>query len=486
MFKLKSILENARMIRNYRTSHSPKNTNITRLWLEKAVLRAGNFEPGMGLIISTNDNYVHIRAAELFETQTHKVHKKKGEPLLDVCNRDVDSVLGVGIKIDVVVKEREIYVYKEMSFEMFNGVKKSKFWNEDAKKLKVISLFAGGGAMTSGFVNTQACESVFAVDCDIPENNPEAYEKNGKEPGYMSWTIETFRRNFEDTLLYWGDVRSIHPAYIPKADIVLVSPPCVEYSGLGAKMKGLVEHFSFHIARIILESGAFAVFFENVPTYFKSKTFEKIRNMLSPVYPEWHFQIIDSYDLGAIETRNRGYALAFQDQTDFEFPEMPSIPKSRRKKVKDFIDNIPDDEWRTISGTVMESFLTTHRTKFAHTGFTADNNKMLAELTDDKVSCFTKGYSKIQSVCSYLKHNTKDLWRLFTPKEVMSMMNYPDWFQFPEEMANTRKYEVLGNSVNVRPIEAIASCIISALMGYKIKKHIEESIPQKQGCLFCA
>ncbi|MCK2000736.1 DNA (cytosine-5-)-methyltransferase [[Brevibacterium] frigoritolerans] len=489
MENLKEILMNALMIRNYRTSYSSKNSKITRLWLEKAVLRAGSFEPGMGLIIKTHEDYVHIRTAHLLEMQTHKVHQKKGEPLLDVCNRDVDAVLGVGIKIDVVVKEKEIFVYKEMSFKMFGGFDQNEFWKEEQNKLRVVSLFSGGGAMTSGFVNTQACESVFAVDCDIPENNPGSFDEQGKVPGYMSWTVETFRNNFPNTLMYWGDVRSVHPSYIPKADIVIVSPPCVEYSGLGTKMKGLVEHFAFHIARIIVETGAFALFFENVPAYFKSKTFEKLKSMLLPAFPEWHLQVIDSYELGAIETRKRGYAVAFREQTDFEFPEIPNIPQSKRKKVKDFINDVIEEEWSAIKGTVMETFLTTHKEKFAHTGFTTENNKMLVDVTDNKVSCFVKGYMKRQSVCSYLKHPDKELekWRLFKPEEVMKMMNYPDWFRFPEEMSNTRKYEVLGNSVNVRPVEAIASCMVSALMGYKIKKHMEDQQEKaKQGCLFCA
>ncbi|MFP7487243.1 DNA cytosine methyltransferase [Priestia filamentosa] len=482
MMNLKEILENAVMIRNYRTSYSPKNAEITRLWLEKAVLRAGNFEPGMGLVISAEGDVVHIRAAHLLEVQTHKVHKKRGEPLLDVCNRQVDAVLGVGVKIDVVVKDKEIYVYKEMSFEMFKDTHQTDYWNDSSQKFKVLSLFCGGGAMTASFVNTQACEATFAVDTDIPDQNPYDYEEEGKEPGYMSWTIETYRKNFPKSLLYWGDLRSVHPCYIPKADIVLISPPCVEYSGLGAKMKGMIEHFSFHIARIVLESGASAIFFENVPAYFKSKTFEKIKDMLSSVYTEWHQQDIDSYELGAIETRNRGYAVAFREKTNFEFPEVPRIPSSKRKKVSDFIDSTDEEEWSPIKGTVMETFLTTHKSKYAHTGFTADNNNMLVEPTANKVSCFVKGYMKRQTVCSYLKHPKKELWRLFQPKEVMRMMNYPNWFQFPKGISKTRQYEILGNSVNVRPLEAIASCIVSTLSSLKIKKLAEK----QSGCLFCS
>lgn len=488
-------------IRNYRTTHNPKNKDKTRLWLEKTLLRLANFEPGMPLIITVINGYVHIREALILEIPTHHIHgknKKDGarDPLLDVCNNEVDSVLGVGIKIDVIVKEKELIVYKELSFEMFNGINKTEFWNEDVSKFRVVSLFCGGGAMTAGLIQTGACESVMAIDSDIPEQNPYDYGLEGKIPNYTSWTVETFKKNFPETLFYWGDIKSVNPIYVPRADIVIVSPPCVEYSGLGSKMKGLVEHFAFHIVRLILETGAFAIFFENVPAYFKSKTFEKIKNMLSEVFVEWHGKELNSYDLGAVETRNRHYVVAFRDKTDFEFPEMPQIPNSRRKKIKTYLDDDSMVSWRPIEGTVMQSFLTTHKEKFANTGFTSDKNKMLVSPNDSKVSCFVKGYGKIQSVCSYLSDPSNNKrWRPLTPNEIKNMMHYPKWFVFPKKMPMTRQYEVLGNSVNVLPVESISSCIVSSLMSYKIKKRLEKAKEQtrlakieaeRERCLFCS
>lgn len=482
---LKEIFQNKseiKVIRNYRTTHNPKNKEKTRLWLEKTVLRLGNFEAGMPLITTVVDGYVHIREADILEIPTHHVHgrtKKDGErdPLLDVCNNEVDAVLGIGIKIDVVVKEKELIVYKEMSFKMFDGINKTEFWNDGAKKYRVVSLFSGGGAMTAGFVNTQGFESVMAIDSDIPEQNPFDYELEGKTASYTSWTVETFKKNFPDTLFYWGDIKSVNPVYIPKADIVIISPPCVEYSGLGLRMKGLVEHFASHIVRIILETGAFAIFFENVPAYFKSQTFKMIKSMLSDVFVEWHGKDINSYDLGAIESRNRHYEVAFRDNTIFEFPEMPQLPNNRRKKIQAFLDDESTVKWRPIEGTVMHSFLTTHKEKFSHTGFTSDKNKMLVDSKDNKVACFVKGYGKIQSVCSYLRNPKDDSqWRPFTTNEIAKMMNYPNWFEFPKNMSVTRQLEVLGNSVNNKPVEAIASRIENALMAYEIKKSASKTV----------
>lgn len=493
MFDWKKILDGAKMIRNFRTSYRPRKNDpggkVCRLWLENTVLKDAGLRAGDGIVVNFIKEYVHIRTAKPFEMATYKLHSKKGEPILDICNRDIHSILGVNVKIDVVVKDEELYVYKEETFNLVSMGKKPNYSSDGLSKLRVMSLFCGGGGMTSAFVNTQAFESVFAVDIDEPEKNPYDYEKQGKTPGYRAWAIETFRNNFPQTLLYWGDVRSVNPNYVPACDVALVSPPCVEYSGLGRKQNGVVEHFTFHIVRIILESGARAVFIENVPDYFKSDSYEKLKSMLADVFPEWHQQNINSYDLGSINMRKRGYAVAFKQSTDFEFPKIPKIPENRRKKVSDYISSIKNREWRSTTEGTMAYYLSPARNKkYEHTGFTMDNNPLFLLKPDSKkVSCFTKGYANVQPHQSYLKHPTDNtLWDKFTPEEVQNMLEYPSWFEFPEDMSNTRKYQILGNSVNCMAIEAIASNIISTLMKldirnlFKPKRKKKEKLEEQQ------
>ncbi|KQN96860.1 DNA cytosine methyltransferase [Paenibacillus sp. Leaf72] len=472
---LKAILDGARMIRNYRTSFKPrKDGRITRLWLEKPVLRTGSFEPGAGIIVSVLPNCVHIRMAKVLESASHIIHKKKGEPILDICNAEIDKVLGVGIKIDIIVKPGEIYIYKEMSFEMTLMGEKPQFCSDNLRKYRVISLFAGSGGMTAGFTATESCTSVFGVEIDTPENNPYSYEQKGKEPEYRAWAIETFLLNNPNTLMYWGDLRCVSNCYIPAADIVAISAPCVDYSNLGLRMEGLVEHFVQHIVRIVLASGARAIFIENVPNFYKSRTYTLLKSMLLSVFPCWFMENIDSYDYGTIDHRERGYAVAFQKRCSFEFPSKVKTAKSRRRKVKDYLDELVDRDWRDIENSTIGSFLGSHNTRFAHTGFTSDKNKrLLVSVNDQEVSCITKGYGKIQSSQSYLIHSNGQKWSKFTPNEIMKMLEYPEWFEVPDDVSDTRLYELLGNSVNVRVVEAIASCIVCGLMEIDIREQVE-------------
>jgi DNA-cytosine methyltransferase len=478
------VLHGAKMIRNYRMSSQPrKDRKIARLWLEKPVLRTANLTPGTGLIVTiTNttimhDNetiqwpLVHIRAAIAVEIPTHTVSQRRGDPILDICNAEIDQALGIG-KIDIVVKENgELFIYKELSFSMLID---SPLRARNSRKYRIISLFAGAGGMTAGFVN-QGCQSVFAVDIDDPDKTPYMYGGKGKEPAYRAWTIETLQRNFPDTLVYWGDIRSVHHAYIPEADIVCISPPCVEYSSLGGRMEGLVEHFSFHIVRIVLASKARVIFMENVDAYFESETYQNIKNMLLPVFPYWYQETIDSYDFGTLDTRNRGYAVAWREKNDYRFPKPVEIPSTQRKKVMDYLQETENRKWQPFEGTTFEMFLGKHKEKYSNTGFTVNKNRTLVRYEDQKIACITKGYNKIQSSQSYILHPNGDRWSLFTPEELKSILHYPEWFMFPNGIPATRYYEILGNSVNVKVVEEIARTIIRTLEKMDQQKNNLES-----------
>lgn len=499
MLRWNELLSGARMIRNYRTSsRQRKDGRITRLWLEKPVLKTANLMPGTGIIVTIKDAsvmttshmtqetqsvpVVHIRAAMNIELPTHTVVQKKGNPIIDIANTEIDQVLGAGVKVDIIVKPNgELFVYRELSFEMVTMSEAPKYKSDYLQKYRIISLFCGSGALTAGLVNTQAAESVFAVDIDDPNQDPYLYEKQGKEPNYRAWAVETFMKNFQDTTFYWGDLRSVNNMLIPKADIVCISQPCQEHSLLGGRMEGLTEHFNFHITRIVRQSGARAVFIENVENYFRTDSYRSLKQLLSLSggFTHWYQQVIDSYDYGSLDTRKRGYVIALKEASNFEFPAPVKTPLSRRKKVKDYLQEKVNRDWLPIKGTAMENILGEHKEKYRHTNFTADHNTTLVSYDDVRVNCFTKGYSNTKATQSYVLHPNGDRWSRFTPSEIQNILHYPDWFEFEDGIPLTRHYELLGNSVNVRAIEAIASKLICALMECDIKRQVNSSLREE-------
>ncbi|KQN96859.1 DNA cytosine methyltransferase [Paenibacillus sp. Leaf72] len=461
MIPLSIIAQGAKIIRSFRTSYKKrKEKKVGRLWLEKAVLRAGNFKGGDGIVVTSYEDYIHVRAALCVETPSHVLHQKKGEPILDLSNANINKVLGVNVVIDVIVKEQELYAFKQLTFDMIKIMSNSDNSFHPERLLRVISLFSGAGGMTAGFVE-EGCESVMAVDIDTAANNPFSYAKRGRKPSYMAYTVETFCKNFPKTRFFYGDVRSVHPDYILEADLLIVSPPCLEYSNLGLKMEGIVEHFAQAIVRIALCSGIQAIFFENVPAYFTSKTFLWIKRMLAPLFKCWHQAKLDSWDFGTLDRRPRGYAIGTRTDTNFQFPKPEK--KVTRKTLGDYLDNLEGRDWFDVAGSYMEKLLGLYNLKYAQTGFTAAHNSTLVGLDSQQINCITGGYLRRQVTQSYIKHPEKEKWSLLKPNEIQSILDYPTWFEFPDFVPKSHRYEILGNSVNVKMIKLIAANLVSSI-----------------------
>ncbi len=49
--------------------------------------------------------------------------------------------------------------------------------------------------------------------------------------------------------------------------------------------------------------------------------------------------------------------------------------------------------------------------------------------------------------------------RKLTPRECLNAQGFPDWFEFPDDMADSHKYRQAGNSVTVPIIERFAELI---------------------------
>eukprot|EP01063_Lacrimia_lanifica_P021776 TRINITY_DN2931_c0_g1_i1.p2 TRINITY_DN2931_c0_g1~~TRINITY_DN2931_c0_g1_i1.p2 ORF type:complete len:512 (+),score=221.57 TRINITY_DN2931_c0_g1_i1:80-1615(+) len=96
--------------------------------------------------------------------------------------------------------------------------------------------------------------------------------------------------------------------------------------------------------------------------------------------------------------------------------------------------------------------------------------------------CFTKNYGKVLHRASgslyydptppppgpLLKSlNRDDLVshhgqvRLFTPRELLNLMGFPAWFEFPADMPLIQRYRCIGNSVSVHAVAAVAKILLS-------------------------
>lgn len=231
---------------------------------------------------------------------------------------------------------------------------------------------------------------------------------------------------------------------------------------------GVLENLGPHFARAVLSSRAKAIIIEQVPSYFKSRSFFQLKKLLSPVFRFWHHTEIDAYDLGSVSTRRRGYVVATVQETDFKFPQTPAIPEHKRRTIAQVIGKQWEEgEWREIENTVMNHLLN----KSGNNNFIAKKNRTLVTLEDKKLSCLIANYRKIQVTSSYLRHpEDSQKWRPFRSDEMMKILNIPSWYEFPDIVSESIRAALLGQSIDGNVIRVIGSELAYSLMSNDVSR----------------
>lgn len=445
--------KNVKMIRNLRTS-SNKYGN-PRIFLEPAVLEVGNFEVG------ESNAYTYLKDALVIkkeEESDYKVSKRKRpswekhRPLIDYSNGDLVMLFSLKEKIDILVSDSVIVIRKERSFDLCIIGQPRLSGSETLQKLTLASYPSGAGIATAALEATGYFESKMGADV-------------------WDLAIESYNHNFKNGSAYLGDLRSLHPSYVPSVDCVWLSPPCVEFSGLGGLNGGVTEGLGPHFARLILASSPKAIIIEQVVSYFSSRSFQHLKGLLAQLFPYWNVTMIDSYDMGAVSGRKRGFAVAIADGGDFQFPTLPNIPEHRRVTVGQVIGKQWEEgDWRAIKGTTMEHLLS----KKGNNNFTADKNRTLVTLEDKKISCVIANYSKINVTSSYLRHpDNPELWRLFRSDELARFLDIPEDFTFPEFISENQRTRLIGQSVAGNVVQAIGIEVAYSLMKQRVQKSVD-------------
>jgi len=134
-------------------------------------------------------------------------------------------------------------------------------------QMKAIHLCCGGGGTTLGFERA-GIETAYAFD-------------------YWPPAVETHRLNWPDVRCEQRDIRALHAADLPQADVWTCGIPCEPFSVAGYRLEERDERdISAELARLLNEASAAGrgpayVFLENVPQYRHSAGAEMIREALA-------------------------------------------------------------------------------------------------------------------------------------------------------------------------------------------------------------
>lgn len=310
--------------------------------------------------------------------------------------------------------------------------------NEDRRKYKTADLFAGIGGIRLGFERA-GFATVFANDFDTFCKN--TYDANHLEPK-----------------LIVADISEYPIDEIPEFDVLLAGFPCQPFSIAGYRQgfndeKGRGNLF-FRIADIINTHKPRAFLLENVKnlkSHDGGKTFSVISKTLSELGYHIQTKVLNSMDYGNVpQNRERVYIVGFKEEKSmykFNFPKPTKLQKTvlniLEKEVpekyyydgKPLFEHLKDDvkkegvvyQWRRKY--VRENKSGVCPTLTANMGMGGHNVPIIKD---------AKGIRKL------------------TPKECLLLQGYPEDFILPENLADSRLYKQIGNSVTVNVVEAIA------------------------------
>jgi len=304
------------------------------------------------------------------------------------------------------------------------------------KQYKTIDLFAGIGGIRLGF-EAYGCKNVFSSEWDKAAKD--MYEANfGERP--------------------FGDINKITPIDIPDHDILLAGFPCQPFSiaGKGLGFSDTRGTLFFNIEAILEVKRPQAFLLENVKrltTHDNGQTFAVILEKLRALNYTVYHKVFNSLDFGIPQKRERIYIVGFREPIHFKFPK-PLGYYSPLSEILEKDENIPQNYF--ISNEIKEK-------RFKGVKGIPPFPSVWHENIGGNISALPYSCAlRAGGSYNYLVVNGV---RRLTGREMLRLQGFPDTFIINIPYSQARK--VVGNSVSVPVIKAIAGEMVNALQNKK-------------------
>ncbi|MBU0459813.1 MAG: DNA cytosine methyltransferase [Nanoarchaeota archaeon] len=315
---------------------------------------------------------------------------------------------------------------------------------------RTIDLFAGIGGVRIGFEKA-GFETVFANDFD-PYCKP------------------TYDLNFKTAKLTVGDIREIDIDSLPEFDFLLGGFPCQAFSIAGYQ-KGFLDedrgNLFFDVAKIIEKRRPTGFLLENVKNlqgHDKGNTFKVISETLKSLGYHVKYKVLNSMEYGNVpQTRERIYIVGFKDKNhtnNFEFPE----PVKRTRRIEDLLDKEVDQKYYYNGKPLFEKLdgsVTKTDTVYQWRRIYVRENK--SNVCPTLTANMGMGGHNVPII-----NDGKGI-RKLTPQECIRFQGFPNSYKLPKELADSRLYKQIGNSVTATVLEGIAKAMKKAVEAQPVK-----------------
>ena len=287
--------------------------------------------------------------------------------------------------------------------------------------------------------------------------NAETIYSNDIEPS--SKTI--YDLNFDNELVC-QDIHKLNIDDIPTVDIITAGFPCQSFSIAGQRL-GFEDERSnvfIRLVEIIHIKQPRVVVFENVKnlvSHDKGNTMKRITDMITSIGYHYTWKIMNTCEYTGIpQNRERIFIVCFKQKDDldqFNFPDT----KIDVKPIESFLDTDVDEKYYysdrfKIWDQIKDEIITTYVIYQYRRGIVRENKS---------------------GVCPTLTanmgsggHNTPLLLdhigiRKLTPRECFRLQGFPDDYQFPTGISDSKLYKLAGNAITVTLVSLIADSIMN-------------------------
>lgn len=332
-----------------------------------------------------------------------------------------------------------------------------------------------------------------------------AMEELGVQCVFSSEIDDRCRQVYEDNFgdVPHGDITKIDAAEIPDFDILTAGFPCQPFSYAG-KLEGFEDKtrgtLFFDIVRILKVKKPKMFLLENVKglrSHKKGETMKIILNELKRLGYTIYWDILNSYDFGVPQMRERWYCVGFDESIHFQFP----VGNLRGTTLRDIVDVNNNDKQLMLSEfenqridfhfsqcplDASEQIRVQHDNSKYEPHTKKGRHGVYSYLKPDKNLRFHIGdlaktqiqeayYCNLDGVApTIIASRSPKLWdlrRYLSIEECKRLQGFPDEFKL--NVSNTTARSQLGNAVSVPVVQAIAE---SMLYYYRMKmpaKHLE-------------
>lgn len=321
--------------------------------------------------------------------------------------------------------------------------------NTNTNILRIVDLFAGTGAFSTAFNQTNA-RTVFAND--MLESAEIIYNVNHPN----------------DAPLTCKNLNDIPTTEIPACDLVTGGFPCQPFSIAGMQ-KGFEDERSNVFWKIvsILQSHRprFALLenVKNLQSHDNGNTFRTIMTALHNAGYHVKHAILNTCKITHIpQNRERIYIACFRDRADYDAFTFDDIPTSEPQPIADFLEhaeNVPEKYYyRETSAIypVLREAVTKPNTVYQYRRYYVRENKnaVCPTLTANMGS----GGHNVPIIL-----DSRGI-RKLTPRECFHLQGFPKEYVLPsEKLSDAKLYSLAGNAVSLPVVQVLANKIIGLL-----------------------